>query len=203
MNTYYIVRHGKTLWNTQKRTQGQKDSVLTDDAIKKAHILSNHIKETNIDKVYSSDLKRASDTAKLIRPDSDIILEKGFREINFGLWEGMTIEEITGAYPELYTNWQSHPEKVTFLQGESILEAYERVQKTFWEIDSRHHNETILIVAHAMVIKLLIVALMESPINKIFNIIQTNLSLNIIKTHNKKATIVTINSTEHLKDIRI
>lgn len=199
MNTYYIVRHGKTIWNTQRRTQGQMNSELTELGIEHAKQFSQKIAHMHIDEVYSSDLKRAYETAKIIRPLSQIHLEKGFREINFGIWEGLTIEEIQAKYPELYLNWQTSPAEVTFVKGEKIMDAYNRVQKAFWEIDANHNDKHIMIVAHAMVIKLLLVGLLEAPINKIFNILQGNLAMNIIKTKDNKATIVTINDTSYLE----
>ena len=198
MNTYYIVRHGKTVWNTEKRTQGQKNSELTEQGIEHARQFSRKISHMHIDEVYSSDLKRAYETAKIIRPSSEIHLEKGFREINFGLWEGLTIEEIQKNYSELYSSWQTSPEEVAFIEGEKIVEAFERVNQAFWEIDSKHENKHILIVAHAMVIKLLLVGFLDAPINKIFNIVQGNLAMNIVKKKNKKATIVTMNDTSYL-----
>ena len=56
MNTYYIVRHGKTVWNTEKRTQGQKNSELTEQGIEHARQFSRKISHMHIDEVYSSDL---------------------------------------------------------------------------------------------------------------------------------------------------
>ncbi len=199
MNTYYIIRHGKTIWNTQRRTQGQKNSELTEQGIEHAKQFSQKIAHMHIDEVYSSDLKRAYETAKIIRPSSQIYLVKDFREINFGLWEGLTIEEIQVDYPELYLNWQTSPETVTFINGERIIDAFDRVQKAFWDIDSKHNGKHIIIVAHAMVIKLLLVGLLEAPINKIFSILQGNLAMNIIKTKDSKATIVTMNDTSYLE----
>ncbi len=198
MNTYYIVRHGKTVWNTEKRTQGQKNSELTKQGIDQAKRLFENFSHIHIDEVYSSDLKRAYETAKIIRPSAEIHLEKGFREINFGVWEGLTIEEIQRTYPELYSLWETSPEKVAFVNGERVIDAFERVNKTFWEIDSKYENKNILIVTHAMVVKLLLLGFLNASIDKIFNIIQGNLAMNVIKTKNKKATIFTMNDTSYL-----
>lgn len=199
MNTYYIVRHGKTIWNKEHRTQGQKDSPLTEDAKRDIIHLKNRLKDIDIDLVYSSDLKRAKDTASLLELGLDIKLEKGFREINFGVWEGMTIDLIKENYGELYENWRENPENVTFIGGESMTFAMERIKNAFWTLDEKYENKNILIVCHAMVIKILIVSLLESPMNKIFNIHQGNLSLNKIKTNNKEAMILAVNDMSHLK----
>lgn len=200
MNTYYIVRHGKTVWNQEHRTQGQKDSPLTEKAKQDIVLLRERLKNLNIDLIYSSDLKRAHDTANLLGLGLDIHLEKGFREIDFGVWEGMTIDLIKSNYSELYENWKENPEETTFIGGENMTKAMERIQKTFWNIDQMHNGKNILIVCHAMVIKLMLIHFLEAPMNKMFNIHQGNLALNKIKTDNKEPKILSINDMSHLGD---
>lgn len=198
MNTYYIVRHGKTQWNQMKKTQGKMDSPLTEEGIANAKILANRLKDLAIDKVVSSNLKRAVDTAHILMPDKEILLNPGFREIDFGCWEGLTIDEIKKKHGSLYEAWRESPENVDFHGGESMIDAYKRVQSTFWELDKKEQNQNILIVAHGIIIKLLLISFLDVPLAKAFQLIQTNLSLNIIKTKNGVADIYTMNDTAHL-----
>ena len=92
----YIVRHGETKWNKEKRLQGSTDILLSDAgrdlAIKTGHALM----DTPIDKIYSSPLKRAYETAVLIRNgrDIEIITDERIRELNFGSFEGKSYTEL-------------------------------------------------------------------------------------------------------------
>lgn len=195
MNTYYIVRHGKTQWNMLKKTQGKMDSPLTKEGIQAAELLREKIKTLSIDRVYSSDLKRATDTAKILMPQTDIRPMEGFREIDFGVWEGKTIDEIKTQYADLHDRWRRSPEEVQFIGGESMVQAMERVHKAFWAIDAKEEDQNILIVAHGMIIKLLLVSLLEAPMVKMFHLLQNNLAMNVIRTKDQAADIVTINDT--------
>lgn len=92
MNIYY-VRHGETVFNFKDYIQGQSDAPLTDNGLKVASILANHLKHIHFDKAYSSDLRRAKETCEIIlnthlNQDIEHIELKEFREINFGKYEG-------------------------------------------------------------------------------------------------------------------
>lgn len=198
MNTYYIVRHGKTQWNLLKKTQGKLDSPLTEEGIEAAKILREKIETLSIDRVYSSDLKRAMHTAEILMPGRTIREMSGFREIDFGVWEGKTIDVIKTDYAKMHDTWRSAPEQVHFPSGESMLQAQERVLRTFWSIDAAEEDKNILVVAHGMIIKLLLVGLLEAPMVKMFHMTQNNLAMNVIKTNAQGANIVTVNDTSFL-----
>lgn len=202
MNTFYIVRHGKTRWNLEKRTQGTMDSPLLEQSIGEAKILGERLRRYNIDRVYSSDLKRAQDTAALLAPGCEIRTERGFREIGFGVWEGLTYEEILSFHRELLEQWKREPEEIVFPKGESVLSVQERVSKAFWDIDQREEGKNFLIVSHGITIRLLMVSLLGMPISGIFRIAQENLALNVIRTKDGRAEVLAMNDTAHLEEER-
>lgn len=76
-----------------------------------------------------------------------------------------------------------------------MVQAMERVHKAFWAIDAKEEDQNILIVAHGMIIKLLLVSLLEAPMVKMFHLLQNNLAMNVIRTKDQAADIVTINDT--------
>ena len=88
----YIVRHGKTIWNKERRLQGSIDIELAEEGIEAAELLHDQLISSNItfDRIYSSPLKRAKKTAEIIRGlnDTDIIIDQRLREISFGVEEG-------------------------------------------------------------------------------------------------------------------
>ena len=84
----YLMRHGETLFNTQKRVQGWCDSPLTENGILQAEQPSSTLQERYFfDAVYSSTQERATDTAKIVAPDYSVTQLKGIKEMNFGSFE--------------------------------------------------------------------------------------------------------------------
>ncbi len=92
----YIVRHGETIWNKEKRLQGSTDIELGPEGIRLAKETGEALMNTHIDVIYSSPLKRAYTTAELIRNDRDIplITDDRIRELNFGVSEGERYEDL-------------------------------------------------------------------------------------------------------------
>lgn len=202
MNTFYIVRHGKTFWNLEKRTQGRLDSELLPESIEEAKLLRQRLNCFDIDKVYSSDLKRAQETAKLLMPEKRIHLSEGFREIGFGVWEGLTFDQIIEDHGELLEQWKREPGEVVFPRGESVADTQQRVSRAFREIDEQEEGKNILIVSHGITIKLLMASLLQMPVSGIFRITQDNLALNIVRTTDERTEIITMNDTAHLEKDR-
>lgn len=92
----YIVRHGETIWNKEKRLQGSTDIELGPEGIRLAKETGEALMDTRIDMIYSSPLKRAYTTAELIRNGRDIplITDDRIRELNFGVSEGKKYQDL-------------------------------------------------------------------------------------------------------------
>lgn len=155
----YITRHSRTLWNEQKRLQGRKDSPLTKHGIENARALSAYVKDLRIDVIYSSPIPRAYKTAKLVFPDREIIKDDRLMEMNFGVCEGMYLDEIPADLKEVYTQLWQHPELSSGLpEGESYDEIEERVSSFLNDL-THHDIESAFIVTHGFCFTI-IVALM-------------------------------------------
>lgn len=148
----YFTRHGETEWNKKDIIQGQLDSPLTEKGIEMGKSLREKSKNIKFDKIYSSDLKRALDTAKLIVGDREIITTPLLREINVGDWSGRKITDVKVEDSELYNDYFNHPEKYKRDDGESIFDLINRVEKFFKEAIYPEEDENILIVAHGVTI---------------------------------------------------
>ena len=136
----YLMRHGETLFNTQKRVQGWCDSPLTENGIWQAEQVKEYFAKKGIsfDAVYSSTQERATDTAKIVAPDYLVIQLKGIKEMNFGSFE---------AQPE-HLLPKHRPGSRSF---EDIREVGQRVLKTVLEKAEEHTKdgaENLLFVSH-------------------------------------------------------
>lgn len=126
--TIYLVRHGETEWNRERRLQGQQDSPLTEKGREQAQraglLLRELIDNPEQYPVYASPLSRARDTAAIISHALDLDpdrlrIDDLLKEIKFGAWEGMTFDEIAAADPD---NWRRfHEDRWNFAppRGES------------------------------------------------------------------------------------
>ena len=114
----YIVRHGQTKWNVQKRLQGASDTDLNENGIALAKVTGEALKEVPFSCCFTSPLKRARDTAELVlgeRKNSvPVYPDDRIREISFGVWEG---QDSTLLPQEMLDNFFHHPEKYQPPQG--------------------------------------------------------------------------------------
>lgn len=156
----YITRHGETEWNLAGRLQGWENSSLTEKGIMRAHLLKDALRDIKFDRIYSSDQKRALDTAKILNgpKDREIIALKELRELGMGDWEGRLISEIMVEDGALYDNYINTPLSYKPIRGESIYDLFIRVRLALKKIEERGGNH-ILVVSHGITIRALILIL--------------------------------------------
>lgn len=162
----YLVRHGETEWNAEKKFQGQLNSPLTENGIKKIEELGKELRDTVFDEVYTSQMGRAVETAQIILKLNKNEADKGRRtqlqrmkelnEIHFGEWQGMTFDEIEKAYPSESYNYFNNPGEYTAwkIGGEDLSEGLERFLKGMNRIAKNHSTGNILVVTHGTVLEL-------------------------------------------------
>lgn len=155
--TIYLVRHGQTEWNIKHRFQGHQDSPLTELGINQAQWLGETIQNDCIDIIYSSSSMRALRTAELIRGirDINIIESDNLREINLGIWEGKTQEEVKEIYAEQFHYFWNDPEKFGVQNSETFQDVYKRSINKLQEIINENEGKSILLVSHTVVVKLI------------------------------------------------
>ncbi|MHB1463281.1 MAG: histidine phosphatase family protein [Armatimonadota bacterium] len=145
----YLVRHGQTDWNVEKKTQGHTDIPLNDNGREQAKSLSMDISKLKIDRIISSDLLRARETAEIVNEAFGVYLtfDKRLREINYGDLEGILGTTLT---PETWNIINTTPEK---LNTEPFINVYTRIKTFFDELNDEHIN--ILIVTHGDALRMI------------------------------------------------
>lgn len=145
----YIIRHGQTDWNVQRKMQGVTDIELNETGMSQAEEARKKINELDIDLILSSPLKRAKKTAEILNKDKklEIIYDESFIERNFGNYEGVVIKEkckdIFNSQDLFNLNLD-----LTTNNIEPISKVLERVTKRFDEIKNEYEGKNILIVTH-------------------------------------------------------
>ena len=154
--TLYIVRHGESLGNMSSRFLGHTDLDLSPKGYEQASLTAKELSMVKFDAIYSSDLIRAYNTAL---PHAElrgmkITTSKQLREIYAGAWEGMYAKDIIEEYGELFTyKWRREFGTFMIPEGESVIGAGTRFLEECTSIAKRHLGGTVLITAHAAVIR--------------------------------------------------
>jgi broad specificity phosphatase PhoE len=169
--------------------------------------LAYRLKGLQVDVVYCSDLKRAIHTADIVfgNRNIDMLTNPHLREMNFGIWEGMTFEEIKIKEGVKFTSWMENPDERSIIpQGESLAILNERVMTGVNRILQEHKNEekdkTIAIVCHGGAIRIILCNVLNLELKNLWFIKQNSTALNIIDYYDSRGFISLLNDTSHLED---
>lgn len=199
--TLLLVRHGETEWNTLGKFQGCTDIDLSADGLLQADYLRKRL-ENNFDYIYTSPLKRASETANIICTNMNINpqVEDSLREINFGDWEGLTIHQIKELYPDAFHLWTSDKINAPIPGNDlSINFASNRASNSIINIANKHKDKTIVILAHGGIIKAALIGLFGWDMSMYHKITIGNTAICKINFNDELTPkIVTINDASHL-----
>ena len=206
--TIYIVRHGESLGNATKTMLGHTNLDLSEHGYKQAEATCKHLASVHFDKIYSSDLLRAFNTAK---PHADlrgleVIPKVGLRELNVGAWEGKHVSEIIQNYGDMFeVHWHGGFGTFTFPDGEAVMGAAQRFYNAVLKIAREDMGKTVLIGAHAGVIRgfwsIISGVAPEDIVEKIDW--PTNASYSICEFDGEKLIPLEYSNDEHLAEIGI
>jgi broad specificity phosphatase PhoE len=191
-----LIRHGATQWNLKKRYSGFRDICLSSQGRLQAEKLQKRFKKELIDKIYSSDRKRAIETARIVFGRREIERVSGLREIHFGIFEGLTYRQIIQRHPVIYRSWLNDPFSVTIPRGENLFAFKRRVVRSIKKIAALNRGKTIAIVTHGGSISILINNILKSK--NFWKHIPKSASLSIVEYSAGKAKIKLFNDTRHL-----
>lgn len=241
----YLIRHGETEGGQLNRYKGHIDVPLSEKGIKQMERLSkyivqnrsksfkmvqsssnlnnleplNNIEQLKLTAIYCSDLSRALKSAEIIAKPHKLrpIVMPELRERNFGIWEGMTFNEIKEKYSQEFDAWVSNPLKFSPMQGESTIEVRDRVLTALNKIlnhsnivqsssrvvqhSSKLNNieqssttlNNIVVVSHGGVNRVILCHFLEIPFENIFRIEQDFGALNILEFHDNYPVVKLLN----------
>ena len=160
----YIVRHGETEWNVIKRFQGQLNTSLTEKGMEKLRETGKKLENVLFDEVYTSELGRTVASAEIILNENRGYKNKKLKlkklaelnEVYFGVWQGLTYEEVFLKYPEEVNNYFYNVKnyKAENVEAENLKDALERFLKGINKILDSHESGNILVVTHGTVFEM-------------------------------------------------
>ncbi len=154
--TLFVIRHGETAWNAEKRIQGQANSDLSPLGQRQAAALAERMARVEFDILLSSDLPRALHTAQFIAVacNHQVVPEPALRERNFGAFQGLTWEEIQHAYPDEHAAYRDGPDYAP-PGGESVRHFHDRVLECAFRLVAEYGGQRLVLVTHGGVLSVL------------------------------------------------
>ena len=159
-----LLRHGQTPMSVQRRYAGRSDVPLTDVGVQQAAAAAKRLASARLDVIVTSPLLRAMRTAREVAAvtGAAVVTDDGFRETDFGAWEGLTFTEVRERWPSEVTTWLADPDAAP-PGGESFAEVSTRVTAALYRVLAGRDGQTVLIVSHVTPIKTLVAAALLAP----------------------------------------
>lgn len=199
----YLVRHGQTEWNKEEIFRGTADIPLNEVGKKEAQLAAEALKSKPVRAVYSSPLARAKETAEAIARFHGLKIKilDGLKDICFGEWQGIPHRTVRERYQDLYRCWLEKPHTVIFPGGESLEASQSRSVTAVEEIIPEHPEETIVLVSHRVINRVLICGLVGIPLSRFWQIGQDTTAINLLAWKNGRFILICLNDTCHLRSV--
>lgn len=204
MTTIILVRHGQTEWNRVERFRGRADVPLNEMGIKQAEATGERIAEKwKPAAIYSSPLSRAVKTAEAIAKHFDLKVQihPGLADIDYGDWQGLSPDEVRARWGEMLDTWYNAPHLAVIPNGETLSDLRERAMNTVNELAARHAGETILLLGHTVINRIILLGALKLGNERFWRIRQDTCAINLFDVEDGEYTLVSLNDTCHLDSI--
>lgn len=190
---WVLIRHGEPEASAKGRCYGKLDVGLSDSGRAQMARVSEAFSRTTLDVVYTSPRRRAREGAEIL--SGKFVVESRLSEIDFGELEGLTYEEAAEQFPDLYQRWMREPTEVQFPGGESFAEMKARVLEAISTIRDAHSEQTIAIVSHGGVNRIVLAEALGIEARRIFHLDQSHAGVNIVDDFDDYAVVRLMNGT--------
>ena len=203
MTRVYLVRHGTTEWNKEEIFRGRANCRLNETGRAEAQALAGYFRDTELKAIYSSPLSRAEETARAIAlaQGLPVIPAAAFIDMDFGEWTGLPLKEVKRKYADTYRVWRQRPQDAIFPGGENLTQVRDRAWEGFQRVARENEEETVLIVSHRVVTKILICAALGLDNDHFWQVKQDTTAVNCFEYRLGFFVVSLMNDTCHLKTI--
>lgn len=205
MTRILLTRHGHVEGIRPARFRGRAELALTDDGVAQAAALARRIADGwKPAAVYTSPLQRCVVTGGKIAAACGVKAEphKGLGDLDYGNWQMRTHEEVRAETPDAYDRWRAEPQLTRFPGGESLQDVVARTADVLREMLERHPAETVVLVGHDSVNRVLLMQLLDMPLSAYWRLVQDPCTLNEIEVLAAgEVRVQRINDTSHLDQV--
>ncbi len=203
MGQIYLVRHGQTAWNRARIFRGRRDVRLNEQGRREALCAAQALRDVPFKRLYCSPLSRARDTAEILADGRGIrvVPDAAFTDLDYGEWTEYWDIEARRKFRELYHLWETSPHRVRFPGGESLEEVRRRAVQRLLEIAERHARETIGLVSHRVVLKLLLCQAKGRPNSTFWEIHLDTGAISVLEYNSGRLRVLLENDRRHLESL--
>ncbi len=186
-----------------ERFRGRADIDLDEVGIEQAELTAKRLSRWPVSAIYSSPLKRALTTAGIIsrHVGQPVIHLSGLIDIDYGSWQGLSVEEVRVRDGKRYELWLENPHLVTFPDGESLGDVRDRVTAALDGLSRKHEEQTVVLVSHKVVCKVLLLNLLGMDISQFWRVEQDVSAINVFELRGGFYTVTLLNDTCHLRGL--
>jgi broad specificity phosphatase PhoE len=198
-----LVRHGQTAWNVgagEERFRGRTDLPLDHVGLDQARAVAGRLKGESIAALYASPLLRAQQTVEPLAVELGLRVQPhdGLLDVDYGRFQGLTHSQAASAHAEAYARWRTHPDQVRFPGGESLADVQGRLLVLLDELLASHPDQTLVLVGHQIVNKVLACTLLGLGLGRIWRICQDTAGLDLFQRVDGAWITLGLNDTCHL-----
>ena len=199
----FAVRHGDTDSARERRFTGGRDVPLSPRGRRQVEAVARALAGVFLGAVYASPLERARASAEAIAAPHKVPvrLAPPFREMSFGEWEGLTRADVAVRYAAAYETWRSTPHLVVPPGGESLDAVAARVATALTALLEEHEGQTVVLVSHAIVIRLLVLSALGLGPDRLWSVDASPAGITEIEYQDGWVTVHRMNTVTHLDGV--
>jgi broad specificity phosphatase PhoE len=204
MTKLILVRHGHVEGISPERFRGRAELKLTAAGRREAALTAARIAASwRPAAIYTSPMGRCVDTGAAIGKPFGLAPSAmpGLNDIDYGEWQGLTTDEARARWPGELDTWYRHPDWAALPRGESLQEVLSRAVAALREVVRRHPDDTVVLVAHDSVNRVLLLHALELPLSRYWHFKQSPCCINEIDFGEAGFVILGVNQTDHLRSV--
>ena len=196
LTSVWLIRHGEPDPDSRGCCYGRLDVGLAPTGRQQVQAVAGMLAAEPLSVIYASPRRRTRESADILAQGRScaIQFDGRLREIDFGDFEGHTYDEIAQSHPELYRQWMTRPTETQFPNGESFRQMRARVLCATREIFARHRGQSIAIVSHGGVNRILLADVLAVPDDRIFRMAQDFAAVNLVRWIGDYAVVEMMNA---------
>jgi broad specificity phosphatase PhoE len=200
MTALFVLRHPETTWNAERRYQGRLESPVSPQGKTQSRLVVQAFAGQTLDAVYSSPLGRAQYLARELAQatDAPLLVDLRLTEMAQGPWEGLYLADIERLFPQLYAQWYSRPDTLTFPGGENLEDVRKRSKSTARDIVAQFPHGQVAVVTHAVVIQVLVADALSLALGQLHSLRIANASVTTLCGRENHLSLLALNVTEPL-----
>jgi len=201
----FIVRHGETAASRARRFAGTQDVPLTEVGVRQGEAIAQALAGHPVTAVYSSPLECARTSAEIIaKPHRlDVRIDRAFREMAFGPWEGLSQEEAEAGFPEAWGQWRKAPGTLVLPGGEPLGAVADRVGRGLERLAAAHAQRTLVLVSHAIVVRPIVLGALGLGLDRLWAVDASPAGISEIEFEPTWATVHRMNTLAHLGTVGV